>query len=128
MPAGYRKNSDSTETVMALFTDGAISTIDQLAEQDSAVLDVASTEGIDAAVKLSLAQDELSVELMSAFSRCSPSRTVPSIWGPGMGSTFQGVFQLSNTAFPPPLRLWHTFHTLVMIYRDAYNNQLNDRY
>jgi hypothetical protein len=113
---------------MALFTDGSISTLDQLAEQDSAVLDVASTEGIDAAVKLSLAQDELSVELMSAFSRCSPSRTVPSIWWPGMGSTFQGVLQLSNTAVTPPLRLWHTFHTLVMIYRDAYNNQLNDRY
>jgi hypothetical protein len=28
----------------------------------------------------------------------------------------------------PPLRLWHTFHTLSLIYRDAYGNQLNDRY
>jgi hypothetical protein len=27
-----------------------------------------------------------------------------------------------------PLRLWHAFHTLEMVYRDAYNNQLNDRY
>jgi hypothetical protein len=113
---------------MALFTDGSISTLDQLAEQDSAVLDVASTEGIDAAAKLTLAQEELGVELMAAFSRCSPSRTVPSLWWPGMGSTFQGILQLSNTAVTPPLRLWHTFRTLAMIYREAYSNQLNDRY
>jgi hypothetical protein len=113
---------------MALFTDGSISTLDQLAEQDSAVLDVASTEGIDASAKLMLAQEELGVELMAAFSRCSPSRTVPSIWWPGMGSTFQGVLQLSNTAITPPLRLWHTYRTLAMIYREAYSNQLNDRY
>lgn len=113
---------------MALFTDGSISTLDQLAEQDSAVLDVASTEGIDASAKLVLAQEELSVELTAAFSRCSPSRTVPSLWWPGMGSTFQGVLQLSNTAITPPLRLWHTYRSLAMIYREAYSNQLNDRY
>jgi hypothetical protein len=113
---------------MALFTDGSISTLDQLAEQDNAVLDVASTEGIDAAAKLTLAQEELSVELMSAFSRCSPSRMAASQWWPGMGSTSQGVLQLSNTAITPPLRLWHTFRTLAMIYREAYSNQLNDRY
>jgi len=113
---------------MALFTDGSISTLDQLAEQDSAVLDVASTEGIDAAVKLSLAQQELGVELMAAFSRCSPSRTAPSVWWPGMPFTSQGILQLSNTAVTAPLALWHTFHTLAMIYRDAYNTQLNDRY
>ena len=28
----------------------------------------------------------------------------------------------------PPLKLWHTFRTLEMVYGDAYNSQLNDRY
>jgi len=28
----------------------------------------------------------------------------------------------------PPLKLWHIFRTLEMVYRDAYNSQLNDRY
>jgi hypothetical protein len=41
---------------MALFTDAPISTLDQLAAQDTAVLDVASNEGIDASAKISLAQ------------------------------------------------------------------------
>ena len=27
-----------------------------------------------------------------------------------------------------PMRQWHIHKTLVLIYRDAYNNQLNDRY
>ena len=27
-----------------------------------------------------------------------------------------------------PLRQWHVHKTLAMVYRDAYNNQLNDRY
>src|ERR1043165_654432 len=113
---------------MALFTDGSISTLDQLAEQDSAVLDVASTEGIDASAKLMLAQQELGVELTAAFSRCTPAHTVSSMSWPGMGSTVRGVLQLSNTAITSPLRLWHTYRTLAMIYRDAYSNQLNDRY
>ncbi len=28
----------------------------------------------------------------------------------------------------PPLKLWHMFLSLEMVYRDAYNSQLNDRY
>jgi hypothetical protein len=28
----------------------------------------------------------------------------------------------------PPLKLWHTFRSLELAYRDAYYNQLNDRY
>jgi hypothetical protein len=111
---------------MALFTDAPISTLDQLAAQDTAVLDVASTEGIDAAAKLSLAQDELGVELVAAFSRTAFSVMTPSTWWPGMAPTSR--LQLSNTAVTPPLRLWHTFRTLALIYRDAYYNQLNDRY
>ena len=28
----------------------------------------------------------------------------------------------------PPLKLWHTFQALAIIYRDAYNRKLNDKY
>ena len=113
---------------MALFTDVSISTLDQLAAQDTAVLDVASTEGIDAGAKAVLAQEELGVELTAMLSRSPFSLTTPSAWWPGSSLTPQSVVRLSNIAVTPPLRLWHTFRTLALIYRDAYNNQLNDRY
>ena len=45
---------------MALFMDGPISNIDDLAGQDSQLLDVANVEGIDVTRKLALAQDEAS--------------------------------------------------------------------
>ena len=112
---------------MPLFTDAPITTLDQLAAQDSAALDVASTEGIDATAKISLAQDELGIEIVAAVSR-SPFSSIssPSAWWPGIVVTT--TLQLSTIVVTPPLRLWHTFHTLELIYRDAYNNQLNDRY
>ena len=48
---------------MALFTDGPISTTDQLVAHDSSVLDVSNREGIDLTAKLALAQEELGVQL-----------------------------------------------------------------
>ncbi len=94
---------------MALFTDGSISTIDDLATYDSAVLDVASTEGIDLTRKLKLAQDEVGVMLTSLLPQES-----------GCG--------LANVVVTTPLRLWHTLQTLALVYEDAYYGQLNDRY
>lgn len=111
---------------MALFTDAPISTLDQLAAQDSAVLDVASTEGIDAAAKIALAQEEIGVELMAVLARAPYSLATPSAWWPG--SVYQNTLSLLNIAVTPPLQLWHTFRTLALIYRDAYGTQLNDRY
>jgi hypothetical protein len=113
---------------MALFTDAPISNLDQLAAQDSGVLDVASNEGIDASAKISLAQEEVGVALRSAFSRSAFSRTSPSLWWPGSVATSVSALQLPNIVVTPPLRLWHTFHALELVYRDAYGSQLNDRY
>ncbi len=92
---------------MALFTDGKISTIHDLTAYDSGVMNLAAVEGIDLTVKLGLAQQELAVEL-----ECVLPRDV----------------RLECVVVTPPLKLWHAFHTLELIYRDAYNNQLNDRY
>ena len=44
--------------------------------------------------------------------------------GAGIGSQVS----LDSIVVTPALRLWHTFHTLALVYRDAYNSQLNDRY
>src|SRR5689334_5320374 len=92
---------------MALFTDGIIAAADELAGHDSAVLTIASTEGIDLTKKLSLAMDELALEL---------------------GNVLPSTDKLDHVAVTPAIRLWHAFRTLELVYRDAYSNQLNDRY
>ena len=92
---------------MALFTDGTISTTEELAAHDAQVLDVASTEGIDLTRKLSLAQDEMAAEMMTLLPEAE---------------------RLDHVVVTTPLRLWHAYLTLALVYRDAYNNQLNDRY
>jgi hypothetical protein len=92
---------------MALFTDGIIAAADELASHDSALLTVTSTEGIDLTKKLSLAMDELALEL---------------------GSILPANDKLDHVAVTPAVRLWHAFRTLELVYRDAYSNQLNDRY
>jgi len=94
---------------MALFTDGSISTLEELRGYESAIYDLASTERIDLSQKLILARQELGVELTSLFFSDSPD-------------------QLEQVVVTPPLHLWHTFHTLALTYRDAYNSHLNDRY
>lgn len=108
---------------MALFTDGNISTLENLSGEDSGILDVANTEGIDLSLKLALAQDELAIELGSWLAR---SRVTSWSWPNGAPAC--GPPNLNNIVVTPPLRMWHTFYTLALVYRDAYYNQLNDRY
>lgn len=94
---------------MALFTDGPPATMEDLAAQDSQLLDVASSEGIDLTVKLGLTYEVIGIELEELLRR-----------GSGFG--------LSHVVVTPAMRLWHTYRTLEFVYRDAYNSQLNDRY
>lgn len=95
---------------MALFTDGFISSIEELLGYESAILDVARGEGIDLTKKLKLAEEELAVDLQAFLARQGDSR---------------GLEQIVVTG---PLHKWHTFRALSVTYRDAYNRQLNDRY
>ena len=71
----------------------------------------ASTEGINLTVKIGLARDEVGLQMQSRF--------------PQLGLVNIG---LMNVVITPALRLWLIFHTLEIVYRDAYHNQLNDRY
>jgi hypothetical protein len=104
---------------MALFTDGPIHTSGELQNYDTAILNVASTEGIDVTSKGILAQEEIATELLLFLNRNSnfdPQYLVRRRIGVG------------DVVLTPPLRRWHAYKTLALVYRDAYNNQLNDRY
>lgn len=96
---------------MALFTDGGITTLEDLLAYESSLLETARTEGIDLAVKLILAQEELGIDLRRFLVQ-------------------QGAegLALRNIVVTEPLRKCHTFRALALSYRDAYNSQLNDRY
>jgi hypothetical protein len=92
---------------MPLFTDGNINRVDDLAAHDSGLLGVASSEGINLTNKINLAQDDLALELTGML---------------------RSEDSLGSVVVTSALRLWHAFRTLEMVYRDAYANQLNDRY
>lgn len=104
---------------MALFTDGPVSGIDDLVAQDSQLLEVARTEGIDVTRKLALAQEELGMEISALLARlCFVDQAWPAAPSLSVG----------NVVVTPGLKLWHTHRALEMVYQDAYHSQLNDRY
>mgnify|MGYP001037250835 CR=1 FL=1 len=104
---------------MALFTDGTVSTIDELLAYESSLLEVARTERIDLTGKLVLARQEIGIEL-TVFLVERGGGEWNGIVGPPL--------ELKNVVVTEPLKKWHIFHTLGLVYRDAYNSQLNDRY
>jgi hypothetical protein len=103
---------------MALFTDG-ISTIQDLTIQDSSLLATAQTENIDLSQKLTLAQEELGIEVITLLQRSASYEW--QFWLPACP-------KLNHIVVTPPLQLWHVFQTLTLVYQDCYFNQLNDRY
>jgi hypothetical protein len=95
---------------MALLMDGPPSTIEELTSHDSQLLNVASSEGIDLTQKLALAQKRAVLEVE------------------GLLRNRGHRIAVSHVVVTPWLRMWHTYATLELVYSDAYNNQLNDRY
>src|ERR1035441_4341461 len=85
---------------MALFTDGPVSSIEDLTAQDSQLLNVANVEGIDVTQKLALAQDQLALELTTLLDRMSFVSQVYWLAPPP---------SLSSVVVTPALKLWHTF-------------------
>src|SRR5262249_36673787 len=104
---------------MALFTDGPVSGILDLAARDTQLLNVASMEGIDVTQKIALAQDELGLEITAMLNRTN--YVDQRFWlapQPDLGSV----------VVTPALKMWHSLRSLELVYADAYSNQLNDRY
>ena len=101
---------------MALFNDQVISTMEDLRAYESSVLEMASTEGVDLTVKLSVAQREMAVEIERFLVEQSATDTQPP------------TVTLQQVVVTEALKQWHTLLTLMLSYRDAFHNQLNDRY
>ena len=105
---------------MALFSDGPISDTADLQRYENAILNVASAESIDLGTKLMLAQQDLGNELLLFLFRTSSLRDY------SLG--FRRWREVKDVVVTGPLRQWHIHKTLALVYRDAYNNQLNNRY
>ncbi len=105
---------------MALFTDGSINSIADLQAYENGILALAGAEGIDLGGKMQLAQDDIGSQLLMFLLRRMPYQDFH--WSQRRA---RGV---SDVAISPAIRQWHAHYSLALIYRDAYNNQLNDRY
>ncbi len=103
---------------MALFADGPAPTIDNLINEDSGLLDVAETTGINVTAKLRLAHEEMESELRLWLNR--PRAAAELLW-----TAAPRIEQIVTT---PPLKRWETMLSLAMVYRDAYFSAQVDRY
>ena len=105
---------------MALLTDGNPNDTEALRVYETAILDVAHVEGIDLDVKLGLAAEEVSEDVLDILldhTRTSDPQ-----------STVRRTMGVADVVVTRQLKRWHALHTLAIVYRDAFNNQLNDRY
>ena len=105
---------------MSLFVDGNISQVPDLTEFESSLTEVASTEGIDLSAKLNVARLELSLEVQKFL--------VENQFGIGSGIQEMNGYGIENVVVTESLKQWHTLQSIAATYRDAYNQQLNDRY
>jgi hypothetical protein len=108
-----------------LLTDGNPNTTEDLRVYESAILDVANAEQIDLEAKLGLATEELSQEVLDML--LDHTRALD----PQLGAlqwNMRRTIGVSDVVVTRQLKRWHAAHTLAVVYRDAFNNQLNDRY
>jgi hypothetical protein len=105
---------------MALFSDGPISSAADLQRYENAILNVATAESIELGAKILLAQEDLASELLLFLFRRASFRDY------ALG--VRRLTGLKDVVVTEPMRQWHVHRTLALVYRDAYNNQLNDRY
>ena len=97
---------------MALFTDGNISTIEDLKAAETEILEVSGTEGIDLSAKLEAAAAEIASDLTAFL----------------LGEQEACAMDLKGVVVTPLLAQWHVRRTVANVYRDAYHHQLNDRH
>jgi len=103
-----------------LLTDGSPNTPEDLLVYESGILGVSSTEMINLDTKLRLATEEISEVVLNIL---LDQTTVAS----GLQVTRRAL-GLSDVVVTRQLKRWHALYTLAIFYRDAYNDQLNDRY
>ncbi len=105
---------------MALMTDGNPNGTEELRVYEASILSVSHMEEIDLDAKLGLATEEVSQEVLDMLLGHDPAAV-----GLDGGRRTIGV---SDVVVTPQVKRWHALHTLSVVYRDVYHNQLNDRY
>ena len=105
---------------MALLRDGNPNNTEDLRVFETEILRVAHVEAIDLDAKLRLAAGEVSYEVIDTLVDRAAANDPRSASRRSIG--------VSDVVVTPQLRRWHALHTLKVVYRDSYNNQLNDRY
>lgn len=103
-----------------LLTDGCPNTTEDLRLYESAILDVSSGEMINLDAKLKLATEEISEIVLNILLDHSNVAVG--------GDVLRRSLGVSDVVVTRQLKRWHALHTLAIFYRDAFNNQLNDRY
>jgi hypothetical protein len=103
-----------------LLTDGNPNTDEDLRVYESGILEVSHEEMINLVAKLGLATEEISEIVLNLL---LDQTTVAS--GGDVTRRMRGV---SDVVVTRQLKRWHALYTLAIFYRDAYNDQLNDRY
>jgi hypothetical protein len=98
---------------MSLFTDGNISTFDDLQAYDSAILEISSAERLDLSAKLHVSATELGIEIEEFLRR----RT---------GEV--AAAELGQVVVTPALKQWHVLYTLSLVYGDMNGAHVNQRY
>lgn len=103
---------------MALFVDGPAATITDLTDQDSALLDVAQSNGVNLTTKLRLAFEEIRTELELWLQKPLPT----------IGAISSPLLRVEQLVVTPALKRWECVHALELVYRDVYFTQVVDRY
>lgn len=103
-----------------LLTDGNPNTSEELRAYESAIASVANTESLDLNVKLGLATEEIAQDVLDFLLHRADGNDPR-----GNARRQTGV---SDVVVTRQMKRWHTLHTLAVTYRDAFHNQLNDRY
>jgi hypothetical protein len=112
-----------------LLTDGSPNNTEDLRVYESAILGLANLETIDLGVKLDLATEEISEEVLDfLLDHASTNLQVFSPFQIGTPAARRRTIGVSDVVVSRQLRRWHALHTLEIVYRDTFNNQLNDRY
>jgi hypothetical protein len=104
---------------MALFTDADVVTLDDLVEFESALVQVASSHGINVDTKIQLATNAISDRLM--------------LWLLNVGASDpqwlnRRILGLSTVVVTPTLQRWLCFDSLSRFFAEAYDVQLNTRF
>jgi len=103
-----------------LLTDGCPNTTEDLRVYESGILDLSNEEAINLDTKLGLATEEISEMVLNILL----DHTLIAYGG----AVQRRALGVSDVVVTRQLRRWHALYALAIFYRDAYNNQLNDRY